>query len=349
MEERKRHSPNQKSQDDMPQHMERSFRTVYIPKKLAGTRDGERRKPPRQVEEDDDDDDDDEAGEAAAASAGQEPQAMVRIKLPHAITSAVQTSFQDFFSTLGLCYQSLQKISTTKGIWQGRERERERIAATTKCAVCALSCVGSVVSEGGSEWMERASERASEQGAWGCAVDRAWRNQMQPRVAFQCKDQWEVGELRQDNLLQASPPPPPTPSFFPFSFFFCFCLGGFSWVFFFGSRGRMGFYVLIWKFLRFFPKFFAKLVEFILEKHIYIPMFWKKPTILFFFSKNKYINLKLSFSLFFGGIFMSLVGGKMDWDFFLFFIFYFFLNLVGERGRKRDIFQLLFVMFLQYE
>jgi len=49
-------------------------------------------------------------------------------------------------------------------------------------------------------------ERASERGAWGCAVDRARRNQMQPRVAFQCKDQWEVGELGQGNLLQASPP-----------------------------------------------------------------------------------------------------------------------------------------------
>jgi hypothetical protein len=119
--------------------MERSFRTVYIPKKLAGTRDGERRKPPRQVEEeedDDDDDDDDEAGEAAAASAGQEPQAMVRIKLPHAITSAVQTSFQDFFSTLGLCYQSLQKISTTKGIWQSRAEQRENCSNDEVCSLC---------------------------------------------------------------------------------------------------------------------------------------------------------------------------------------------------------------------
>jgi hypothetical protein len=117
--------------------MERSFRTVYIPKKLAGTRDGERKKPPRQVEEeeddDDDDDDDDEAGEAAAASAGQEPPAMVRIKLPHAITSAVQTSFQKNFSTIGLCYQSLQKIST-----QSRERERERENCSNEevCSLC---------------------------------------------------------------------------------------------------------------------------------------------------------------------------------------------------------------------
>jgi hypothetical protein len=121
--------------------LERSFRTVYIPKKLAGTRDGERRKPPRQVEEEDDDDDDDdeddEAGEAAAASAGQEPPAMVRIKLPHAITSAVQTSFQDFFSTLGLCYQSLQKFSTTKGIWQSRaQRERENCGNDEVCSLC---------------------------------------------------------------------------------------------------------------------------------------------------------------------------------------------------------------------
>jgi hypothetical protein len=54
--------------------------------------------------------------------------------------------------------------------------------------------------------------------------------------------------------------------------------------------------------------------------------------------------LKLSFSLFFGG--MSLVGGIMDWDFFFFF---YFKKFGGERGRKRDIFQLLFVMFLQYE
>jgi hypothetical protein len=59
--------------------------------------------------------------------------------------------------------------------------------------------------------MERASERTSERGAWGCAVDRARRNQMQPRVTFPCKDQWEVGELRQGNLLQAAPPPPPPP------------------------------------------------------------------------------------------------------------------------------------------
>jgi hypothetical protein len=59
--------------------------------------------------------------------------------------------------------------------------------------------------------MERASERTSERGAWGCAVDRARRNQMQPRVTFPCKDQWEVGELRQGNLLQASPLPAPSP------------------------------------------------------------------------------------------------------------------------------------------
>jgi hypothetical protein len=120
--------------------MERSFRTVYIPKKLAGTRDGERRKPPRQVEEEeeeDDDDDDDEAGEAAAANAGQEPPAMVRIKLPHAITSAVQTPFQDFFSTVGLCYQSLQKFSPTKEIWHSRQRERE-IENWSNDEVCSL-------------------------------------------------------------------------------------------------------------------------------------------------------------------------------------------------------------------
>ncbi len=210
---------NQKSQDDMPQHMERSFRTVHIPKKLAGTRDGERRKPPRQVEEeeDDDDDDDDEAGEAAAASAGQEPPAMVRIKLPHAITSAVQTSFQDFFSTIGLCYQSLSAKNSLLRKESGRA-ERERIAATTLCAVRALRCVGSVVSQGAKEGANGWSERA-----WGCAVDRARRNQMQPRVAFQCKDQWVVGVTGKCNLIQSLSPPPPS-SFF--SFFFLFFFGG---------------------------------------------------------------------------------------------------------------------------
>jgi hypothetical protein len=202
--------------------------------------------------------------------------------------------------------------------------------------------------------MDGGNERASEQGAWGCAVDRARRNQMQPRVAFQCKDQWEVGELRQDNLLQASPPPPPppTPSFFPL--FFSFLSGGrggdFLGVFFFGSRGRMGFYVLIWKFWRFFPKVFAKLVEFILEKHIYIPIVLEKTNNSFLFSKNKiiyiyiYMELKLETLL-------SLVGGIMNWDFKLFI--YLFICFGGRRGgkggRKRDLFQLLFVVFLQYE
>jgi hypothetical protein len=141
--------------------MERSFRTVYIPKKLAGTRDGERRKPPRQVEEEEDDDD--EAGEAAAANAGQEPPAMVRIKLPHAITSAVQTSFQDLFSTIGLCYQSVQIFSPTKGIWQSRqrekERERENCSNDEVCSLCTpLRWVALWAKEGANGWSERASE-----------------------------------------------------------------------------------------------------------------------------------------------------------------------------------------------
>jgi len=45
----------------------------------------------------------------------------------------------------------------------------------------------------------------------------------------------------------------------------------------------MGFYVLIWKFFAFF---FAKLVEFILEKHFFIPIVLEKTNISFLFSQK---------------------------------------------------------------
>ncbi len=48
----------------------------------------------------------------------------------------------------------------------------------------------------------------------------------------------------------------------------------------------MGFYVLIWNFFAIFPFFFAKLVEFILEKHIFIPIVLEKTNISFLFSQK---------------------------------------------------------------
>jgi hypothetical protein len=191
--------------------MERSFRTVYIPKKLAGTRDGERRKPPRQVEEedDDDDDDDDEAGEAAAASAGQEPQAMVRIKLPHAITSAVQTSFQDFFSTLGTLFSISAKILYYE---RNLAEQRENCSNDEVCSLCTPSrwqrC------ERRRERMDGASERASEE-----LGDAQWIELGGTRCShvlhFTVRTNGKSG--KSDKVIYYRPPPP-SPSFFPFFF-----------------------------------------------------------------------------------------------------------------------------------
>jgi hypothetical protein len=104
--------------------------------------------------------------------------------------------------------------------------------------------------------MDGASERASKE-----LGDAQWIELGGTRCShvlrFSVRTNGKSGNSDKIIYYRPAPRPPPTPSFFPFFFFF-FAWGDFLGIFFFGSRGRMGFYVLIWKFFAIFFQFFLQ-------------------------------------------------------------------------------------------